>query len=771
MSSTLRIVGGLAIFVVSLTVFASVSVRANDSDVTSTTLKPGLNYIGWVGEPLAASSLFRQIPSANLIYTWDAASRSYRHAVRDMGGSLETVEPGMALRIHVDGRRSVQWERSSVPAKGSVTLYKGVNWVSWLGRDKWPLDQVARGIGTSLISIRVGDRTWPAPFDDSVDDLPTLRRGDAVEVTVSRDSLWLQPTGILPKILFLGDPPQDVRDKFTVDARRVLDLFADVFAIETDFSDTTLLMFYTVEAALEHEASGEHPHIGAQPGWLRNKLLNSSQTSVFPWGVHMTLCPWDVRQAESCNARGITTFLHEWFHVIQYQFGAARWNAPRVTTAWIEEGAAMWAEWLLPDDLREVPYQEDRQTRIDQAARSSVTLKSVEQHNHHWAYRLGPLASEQLAELSNPEAHIEYLRRFQPQLTGRGRHWVTTPTWQEAFEGAFGLTPSAFYRSFEAWRATLPVPDVRYDYEQGDVPLTGTIRYRDGTAATGLQVFATPVRDGFSIGIERNTLVDDEGFFSIEVAPRTLQRITVRHDGCTLQLTHDGLSAGWVKDGQHRDLDPGNLPELALVVSEGACGQDPDVRISLLRLRNDERRIEISLNSEDGQQWISAQASGADSYSVSVPEDGRYRIRVLVGGCHLWYHHGGLVASQQDAALLELSETTVSIESRIPADLCLRTISGRLVREDSSPIPQATIFAVRGAASGHALSDADGDFNITVPDSGSYTLHFTHDGCLISHASSGATSDWRSATPFEVDDEDVEGIEFVLPNDPASVCN
>ena len=191
----------------------------------------------------------------------------------------------------------------------------------------------------------------------------------------------------------------------------------------------------------------------------------------------------------------------------------------------------------------------------------------------------------------------------------------------------------------------------------------------------------------------------------------------------------------------------------------------------MLRLRDDARRIEISLNSEDGQHWISAQASGADSHSVSVPEDGRYRIRVLVGGCHLWYHHRGLVASHQDAALLESSERPVSIEARIPVDLCLRTINGRLVSEDGSPIPQATIFAVRGAASGHALTDSNGDFSITVPDSGSYTLHFTHDGCFVSYTSSGATSDWRSATPFEVDDEDVEGIEFIVPNDPASVCN
>ena len=192
----LRVIGGLAAFIVALTVFASVSVRANEPEATSMmTLEPGRNFVGWVSEPIAVADVFTQLPAADLIYTWDPNLRRYRTAQPDGGGSLDTLEPGVAAMINIDGRRSVKWQRPLTPAKGTVPLYRGVNWVTWVGRDDWPLDQVARGIGTSLVSIRVGDDTWPAPLDDSLEEFPTLSRGDALQVTVNRDLRWLQADG------------------------------------------------------------------------------------------------------------------------------------------------------------------------------------------------------------------------------------------------------------------------------------------------------------------------------------------------------------------------------------------------------------------------------------------------------------------------------------------------------------------------------------------------------------------------------------------------
>ena len=211
-----------AVIVVAIIVAAqSAAVGSGDDSSGSThetatiTLQPGDNLIGWVAEPIGIEEVFAAIPEAKLIYHWDASSRAWRYTIRGVGGSLTALEPGMAAMIRIIGDKPALWERPLTPAKGMVTLYRGVNWVTWVGRDEWPLDQVARGIGKSLVSIRVGDVTWPAPLDSSIDDLPTLRRGDALQVTVSRDLRWLQPTGIIPDIEWVGPVPQSLRDTMT----------------------------------------------------------------------------------------------------------------------------------------------------------------------------------------------------------------------------------------------------------------------------------------------------------------------------------------------------------------------------------------------------------------------------------------------------------------------------------------------------------------------------------------------------------------------------
>ena len=215
-----------------------------------TTLGPGDNSIGWVSEPIGVDEVFASLPEATLIYMWNADERRYLSASREAGGSLTALEPGMAAMIRIVGDKPVVWERPLTPARGTVALYRGVNWVTWVGRDEWPLDQLARGIGTSLISIRVDDRTWPAPLDDSIDKLPTLRRGDALHVTISRDLRWLQPTGMLPKFVWVGDTSHSLQDTMTEDIGEVDDYFAETHGVETDFSDTTILIWRTVDDAL-----------------------------------------------------------------------------------------------------------------------------------------------------------------------------------------------------------------------------------------------------------------------------------------------------------------------------------------------------------------------------------------------------------------------------------------------------------------------------------------------------------------------------------------
>ena len=846
-----------------LTVATTTALGADEATETIH-LEPGDNYVGWVSDPISVDDVFAAIPETALIYTWDADRRGWQYAIRDVGGSLTVLEPGMAAMIRIDGAKSVQWQRPLTPAKGMVTLYRGVNWVTWVGRDEWPLDQVARGIGQSLVSIRVGDETWPAPLDSSVDELPTLRRGDPVQVTVSRDLRWLQPTGMLPNIVWVGDISKSLKDEITGDIRWMVDFFAQEFAIETDFSDTTILIWKDVDSAVEHEKSDAEPKFGVPPDLLRSNLTYFHLAAAKPWGFFMPTCGWQ----PSCPSHGrqngpIQTLTHEWLHHLQGQLSALQgWRASPV---WMIEGPAMWAELQLPTGRRNTPSETERKSLLTGVARTTATLQSVEQPYTQLAYRLGVVAAERLAERSDTDAHVEYNRQLYPQTTGNERRWVITPTWQEAFQAAFGLTAAAFYEEFAAWRETLPTPARRYNYGQDDATLTGTVRYHNGSPAAGFRIEAKANVDGFNVDLARTTIVDAAGNFSIEVAPETMQRIQITRDGCTLWLTDGGLTTTRPLAGKYRDLDTANLPRLNLKVPAGACSgaiaevevlrlrgderrvevgfrsnsgftwgkpdgsgdtyklydfhpksaqvmvrvggcdlwytagglvateEDADeielgdaltslevriphdlcvlrAEVEILRLRGDERRVEVAFHSNSGFTWAAKDGSG-DTYKLYASRLESAQVMVRVGGCRLWYTAGGLVATEEEPEPIELGDDLVSLKVRVPHDLCVRQISGRLIDADGAPISGVWLAAYEGWKYGGTVPDTNGEFTITVPDSGAYQLSFGVDDCRIRYSSSGPTTDWHKATRISVEDEDVTGIEFVVPADPASLCN
>ena len=573
---------------------------------------------------------------------------------------------------------------------------------------------------------------------------------------------------MLPKVVWAGEPSQSLIDEITVDIRRTVDFFAETFAVETDFSETTLLLFHTIEAAVAHEEGGAEPQVGNGADWLRARLTHGGQASGWSWGFYMMTCAWQSPEPQPCRHKAIETLVHEWVHVLQTQLAAGEeW---RVSPKWMLEGVAMWTEGLLPSELHTVPLELKRERRLEETSRTSVRLQTVEGWNGQWPYRMGPVAVDRLVERSGVDSPLEFYRSMHPQITGKERKWVQAQTWHEAFEAAFGSTVTAFYDEFETWRETLMIPAQRYDYDRGDVTLAGMIRGNSGTSPSGFRVNAARTVDGNQVSTERATAVDQDGAFSLDLAPGTMQRVWFTRDDCSLWLTDDGLTASRPQPGQHRDLDTRNLSNLELTLPEGACQNK--VRVDVLKLRDDDRRIEISLNSEDGQQWISSQPSSANSYSVYATEDSRYRARVLVGGCILWYHPGGLGASIRDAALLELSERPVSIEARIPDDLCARAISGQLVTEDGAPVTDVTLWTGGpGPTSGFSSTDVNGKFTIAVPESGDYSLYFRVDGCVIQYKTTGATADSRQATLITIADSDVTGIEFRVPTDPASLCN
>ena len=745
--------------------YASVRASADVAPSENLTLQPGDNFVGWVAEPIAVDDIFAQIPQANLIYRWDAEWRRWDAAIRGMGGSLTTVEPGMAMQIRTFGGNLVEWERPLTPAKGSVTLYSGVNWVTWLGREDWPLDQVARGIGKSLVSIRVGEETWAAPFEASVEELPTLSRGDAVEVVVNRDLKWLQPTGMMPEVVFVGDVSDALRDNMNQEIRELLDYFADTHGVETDFADTAIVIWRTAEDAIKYQASEpKYPfHLNGEA--LRIYLEHDAEGGGTSWGMHVKSSWWSSNPRHSIFKTHLT---HEWFHYLQIQY-TDFWGVSGVPPEWVLEGTAVWSgDFGIRIAEGHQTFEESREQYRNNAARTSVTLRSAEERNTPWQYELGLLAVDLLVERSGQDSLVEYFRLQHPQPVGSDRQWQVDTTLNDAFELAFGLSLDAFYRQFAAWRNEQSHRGARYDYGQGDRALQGSLHHSDGEPANGFWVRTVPYIGVHKSGRIRRTHVREDGSYSIDLLPNTTQRLSVTNDRCTIWLSNDGLTADEPAAEEHRLLDTRRLNPLHLTLPEDACRQDNTVAAEVLARYNEDGFIEVGIAQDDFFVWASSRGDG--KWAISAPKEGMYHIFFRVGYCDMWYRPDTLVATRGESEPIAIGGEPVSVSVRVPLHLCNHQIHGRISATDDGLLNRLWLTAGGAGGSGSDLLEARADFSITVPQSGEYRLGFTIDGCWIYYSASGATSDHMRATPITVADADVTGIEFVVPADPASLC-
>ena len=745
---------------------------AESSPTETLRLQPGNNFVGWVAEQIAVAHIFDAIPAASLIYRWDADTRHWQYAIREVGGNLGILEPGMAAMIRIEGQQSVEWERPLTPARGSVTLYSGVNWVAWNGRDGWPLEQVARGIGKSLVSLEVRGIAYQPDSDVSetigpLDGDTAIRRGDALRVTVNRDLRWLQPTGMMPKIVWKGEISESVREEIITDVKRTVDFFAEEFAIEPDFSETTLLLFGSIDAAVEHAESGAEPRPIYAPDHLRSTLVTGWQAEKQPWGFWAWVCGWQSQPPPGCHGNRGAVLAHELFHVLRDELSTRH---PHLAPTWMSEGTATWMQWRLPPEFGQGSYEDLRQGAIDFVAQTSEPLQAGENGFYDWIYHLGSVVTDRLVEMSGVDALLDFDRLLYPQSTGKERRWVQMPTWHEAFEAAFGITVTAFYDEFEAWRATLPQPAHPRGNNRNDVKLSGTLHLSDGSPALGFIAFAQEYDDAIPIGLERTAVVEEDGAFTLYVAAETIQGLRFTRDNCTLWLIDDGLTMAIPQWGQYGVLDTRDLPNLNLTLPECAC--ENELRINVIKLRGDERQLELDLVAQGTDSSTAATLGSSGTFTAYAPNSGEYRLRMVIGGCDLWYHESGLVASMQSGQLLSLGEHPVTIEFHVPDDLCSRTISGRFFRGEGNPSGGGLLEITSGYRFGRAASAENGEFTIVVPESGDYVLsYWTGDeGCWVHYSPSGATIEWDRAASITVADENVTGIEFVVPTDPSRLC-
>ena len=186
----------------------------NDEELLDGWLQPGDNFVGWLGERLPLTEVFERFPQIESITAWDAPAQREIAATPLPGVGdrvLSALEPGAAYLIRVGGTEAISWTQPAEPAAGKLQLRAGDNWVAWMGPDDWLLEDMAKGLGVSLVSIELDGYVYEPTFDKSRTDWPRAIRGDALKVTVDRDVIWLQPTYVTPAVHYVGNVPHDTR--------------------------------------------------------------------------------------------------------------------------------------------------------------------------------------------------------------------------------------------------------------------------------------------------------------------------------------------------------------------------------------------------------------------------------------------------------------------------------------------------------------------------------------------------------------------------------
>ena len=178
-------------------------------------LQPGNNPIGWVGAQTTPDALLAQIPSAVLIYAWDAENATYLFDTSALEGTLRVIEPGMGLIVRIDALEPVTWRQPSTAVSRRIDLHPGPNLVAWTSANQTPIDLALAVIDDAAMSASFWDRSEGAmrSFPDSDGGQSAshqLMHGDGLWVFASVSAAWRQAELGRPLHL-VGRPDAGVR--------------------------------------------------------------------------------------------------------------------------------------------------------------------------------------------------------------------------------------------------------------------------------------------------------------------------------------------------------------------------------------------------------------------------------------------------------------------------------------------------------------------------------------------------------------------------------
>ncbi len=573
------------------------------ADELAITLRPGLNPVGWTAAPTTPAALFEEIPQAEAIFAWDAPRQQWLLAGRDAPEPpqpLREIAPGTGLLIRLGGDQLVEWTRPILPARGTVKLRPGSNFVAWAGRDDVPLAHALRGIGVSLESASYWDSEameWRR-YDPSAgtDDPPLLRRGDPLWVTLPRSVVWLQPTYLQPKIIGSSE-------RVLSDLDKVRRHFDQQYAVQAEAADLTI------------EVSGNDSRCAGFAGCYRTDGI-------------LYLHP---------HRYSDDLFAHEYFHALQYDlmdWGGSHYPDLSIHRAWLIEGSAELAAWdyALSNDLPIWAF--GRQARSWSALRGlaerilSANTPRLPTRDETWEYSHGAVALDRVAGADNRAPLVELWRLLSPVHEIAGREWDSGYDLHTAFAGAFGVGLTEFLQEFNGWGDEI-IAKRGTERSLGPI-LAGTISREDGQPVSEriVRAYYHSEREFVNPLPVATGTTDADGNFSLNVVSFRRYLLAVELEpGCHAAVAGGGIT---FVPARAESFSPGGagIAGIEVVAPAGACTQS---MTGTLRTRADEPIAGVAVIACAERPRVLVAAAPLGCGSGRTDEAGNFRLALPDG--------------------------------------------------------------------------------------------------------------------------------------------
>ena len=689
---------------------------AADDDTITTTLQPGWNLIGWIHADTPASEVFEQLPELESIHGGALVDGE----APDAADAVEQLQAGRGYWFRISDGDAVDWVRPATPAGRRFQLEPGRQLVAWAGRSDIELADALAGLAEHLTIaqrwIAAEQRSVPWPPDPSVEpvEIPALRRGEAVEVTLTEATEWLQPSGVYHHVAFAGglqhQLPDDFRETVEADVAWVVELFAARFAWEMETRRLTVRIATTPEA-LARLQSRQRATTNA---WARSPVTRAGVNEIV-----MSAGFWTSGYSSGTGISYARSILaHEYFHIAQFELaGPARHRTP----GWLTEGTATWFGWSLHGRPLSVKDSQFGTTELNLASRYRP---------FDYAHALGVAALTILIERSDPETVLDFWRNLAPRK-GVAR------SWQTAFRETFGLSPQEFYELFyEVRRPHFTI-------------ISGAIKRSGAAALPRLSVEAETDR-----GRRESVDVQPNGSFEVTL-PRfdsagaaTLNygiAVVRRDTTCRGEVGLDQMLT-WPTSGDSRLLQPFSTSEPSvsdfnIVAPASFCREQVRVRTTG-NIRDVPKDLEISVCRPDGTGCTEAERRRRSrTYTATVPIPGDHVIAFSTpqNRCPSDAAVDGFTRDPSEALIVQsaVGARTTQIRFEPLSQLCELAISGQLLGRDAAWARNRRIAAYPEDGGTHVTTqlEADGSFRLGVSKAGAYRFEIgapvLHDGITL----------------------------------------